>query len=158
MKAVRRYCSVTGVVLAALLQCPAAALADAAGLPNRAAAAESPVRAVYHFSEGDAQALRGMRNINNHLNADPTAQVVVVALGHGVHFLIDGAKDENGTPFDATVAGLTARGVRFRICANTMRSLGIEVSDVNPEAVVVPSGVAEIARLQTREAHAYIRP
>lgn len=118
----------------------------------------APVRVVYHFSEGAEQALRGMRNINNHLNADPDAKIVVVALGNGIDFLLDGAKDANGQPFDATVAALTARGVLFRICANTLQSRNIATSTINPEAAVVPSGVAEIARLQAREHHAYIRP
>ena len=123
-----------------------------------AAHAEAPVRVVYQISDGNEQALKGLRNINNHLNADPDAKIVVVALGHGIEFLLDGAKDSNGQPFDATVAGLTARGVEFRICANTLRSLSVADDRVNPEATVVPSGVAEIARLQARQGHAYIRP
>ena len=134
---------------------PPALAVDAA---KPAAISTEPVRVVYHFSEGAEQALRGMRNIHNHLNAEPTAKIVVVALGRGIDFLLDGAKDSNGQPFDATVAALTARGVEFRICANTLRALDVATSKVNPEAVVVPSGVAEIARLQAREGHAYIRP
>lgn len=142
------------IAMTALLQ-PAALRADRA---RPATAALAPVHAVYHVSEGSEQALRALRNIGNHLNADPTAKIVVVALGRGIDFLLDGANDANGSPFDATVAGLTARGVQFRICANTLRALDIPASAVNPEAVVVPSGVAEIARLQAREGHAYLRP
>lgn len=144
------------LVLVAMAVPPIPALAADAAQPG--AAASEPVRVVYHFSEGAEQALRGMRNIHNHLNADPTAKIVVVALGHGIDFLLDAARDGNGQPFDATVAALTARGVEFRICANTLRSRDIAAAKVNPEAVVVPSGVAEIARLQAREGHAYLRP
>ena len=108
------------------------------------AAAEAPVRVVYQISDGNEQALRGLRNIGNHLNADPMAKIVVVALGRGVDFLIDGAKDANGQPFDAMVAGLTARQVQFRICANTLHTLKVTTDRINPEAVVVPSG--EIGR------------
>ena len=66
--------------------------------------------------------------------------------------------DANGQPFDAMVAGLTARQVQFRICANTLHTLKVTTDRINPEAVVVPSGVAEIARLQARDGYAYIRP
>lgn len=156
----RRHCSWTAclslLVLIAMAAPPIPAQAAAAS--KRGTAASEPIRVVYHFSEGAEQALRGMRNIHNHLNADPTAKIVVVALGHGIDFLLDAATDSNGQPFDASVAALTARGVEFRICANTLRSRDIAVSEINPEAVVVPSGVAEIARLQAREGHAYIRP
>lgn len=146
---------------------PAALLAAAVLLPTMGAAVAAPapaaivaepVRAVYHLGDGTEQALRGLRNIANHVNADPTAKIVVVALGRGIDFLLDGALDTNGQPFDAMVAGLTARGVEFRICANTLRALEIPLDRVNPEAVVVPSGVAEIARLQARLGYAYLRP
>ncbi len=153
MNAARR-CAAGGLLLAVAM----AFSARAAETPKPAAVVTEPVRVVYQFSEGAEQSLRGMRNIHNHLNADPSAKIVVVAFGRGIDFLIDGAKDANGQPFDASVAALTARGVEFRICANTLRALEIPAGKVNPEAVVVPSGVAEIARLKAREGHAYLRP
>lgn len=156
---VLRHCPPAGLLLAVAVAWTMLlpAKAGETAKPSAAVVAE-PVRVVYQFSEGADQALRGMRNINNHLNADPTAKIVVVAFGRGVDFLLDGAKDANGQPFDATVAALTARGVEFRVCANTLRGLEIPADKVNPEALVVPSGVAEIARLQARHGHAYIRP
>ncbi|WP_293370171.1 DsrE family protein [Nevskia sp.] len=146
-----------GLLLAVAMAGAMTAQAAAPAQPAVATVAE-PVRVVYQFSDGAEQALRGLRNIHNHLNADPTAKIVVVAFGRGIDFLVDGANDANGQPFDASVAALTARGVEFRICANTLRALEISADKVNPEAVVVPSGVAEIARLQVREGRAYIRP
>lgn len=155
----RRHRHGTALLLAAALLSASVANVQAGDAAKAVShVAVEPVHAVYQFSEGAEQALRGMRNLHNHLNADPTAKLVVVAFGRGVDFLLDGAKDANGQPFDATVAALTARGVEFRICANTLRALEIPASKVNPEAVVVPSGVAEIARLQAREGHAYLRP
>jgi intracellular sulfur oxidation DsrE/DsrF family protein len=153
----RRLVAAGGIALAMLSLLQPATLRAEPARPAAAIAAE-PVRVVYHLSDGNEQALRGLRNIGNHLNADPTAKIVVVALGRGIDFLLDGATDANGQPFDAMVAGLTARGVEFRICANTLRALEIPAAKVNPEAVVVPSGVAEIARLQARLGHAYLRP
>jgi len=67
------------------------------------AAANTPVKVVYHVNQGNAQALDALRNIRNHLSADPTAKIVVVTHSGGINFLLDGAKDSNGAPFDATV-------------------------------------------------------
>jgi uncharacterized protein len=121
-------------------------------------AAEQPVRVVYHVLEGNDQASRALANIRNHLRADPEVRIVVVALGEGIRFLLDGATEGNGKPFAPAIAALAARGVEFRICGNSLQAHNVPVASVVPQAVVVPSGVAEVARLQAREGFVYIRP
>jgi intracellular sulfur oxidation DsrE/DsrF family protein len=116
------------------------------------------VKAVYHLTNGLDEAQRGMGNIRNHLAADPSAKIVVVTNGNGIEFLLDGAKDRNGNPFDATVQDLKSRGVDFRVCNNTLVTRKIDKSKVIPEATIVPSGVAEAANLQARGGYVYIRP
>jgi intracellular sulfur oxidation DsrE/DsrF family protein len=116
------------------------------------------VRAVYHFSEGTAQASRGLEYIRNHLEADPQAQIVVVAHALGVDFLMKGAKTEKGNAFADAVADLDLAGVRFRVCEITLRERGLKREQFLPEVQFVPSGVAEIARLQAREGYAYLKP
>jgi hypothetical protein len=130
----------------------------AIGGPAVAAGAGEPVKTVYHINQGNDQAQNGMRNIRNHLAADPTVKIVVVTHGPGIDFLLEGAVDRNGAPFDATVQDLKAKGVEFRVCANTLEVRKIDRSKVIPEASIVPSGVAEIARLQAREGYVYLRP
>lgn len=120
--------------------------------------AEEPVKVVYHFVDGIDQASRGLANIRNHLRAEPDTKIVAVANGDGIRFLLAGAKERNGKPFDAAVADLAARGVEFRICNNTLSAHNIPVSDVLPQAKIVPSGVVEVARLQAREGYVYLRP
>jgi intracellular sulfur oxidation DsrE/DsrF family protein len=126
---------------------------DAAGSTSTA-----PVKAVYHLTNGLDEAQRGMGNIRNHLAADPSAKIVVVTNGNGIEFLLDGAKDRNGNPFDATVQDLKSRGVDFRVCNNTLATRKIDKSKVIPEATIVPSGVAEAANLQARAGYVYLRP
>jgi intracellular sulfur oxidation DsrE/DsrF family protein len=126
---------------------------DAAGSTSTA-----PVKAVYHLTNGLDEAQRGMGNIRNHLAADPSAKIVVVTNGNGIEFLLDGAKDRNGNPFDATVQDLKSRGVDFRVCNNTLVTRKIDKSKVIPEATIVPSGVAEAANLQARAGYVYLRP
>jgi intracellular sulfur oxidation DsrE/DsrF family protein len=122
------------------------------------ASSKSPVKTVYHLTNGLDEAQRGMGNIRNHLAADPTAKIVVVTNGNGIEFLLDGAKDRNGNPFDATVQDLKSKGVEFRVCNNTLVTRKIDKSKVIPEATIVPSGVAEAATLQAREGYVYLRP
>ena len=118
----------------------------------------APVKAVYHLTAGVDEAQRALGNVRNHLSADPTAKIVVVTNGNGIEFLLDGAKDRNGNPFDASVQELKTRGVDFRVCNNTLNTRKIDRSKVIPEASIVPSGVAEAARLQAREGFVYLRP
>jgi intracellular sulfur oxidation DsrE/DsrF family protein len=144
------------VVAAALVGCT-----TTSGSRNEAsagAAANTPVKVVYHVNQGNAQALDALRNIRNHLTADPTAKIVVVTHAGGINFLLDGAKDSNGAPFDATVQELKAKGVDFRVCRFTLERNKIDPAKVIPEAALVPSGVAEVSRLQFREGYSYLKP
>lgn len=125
---------------------------------STSAAAGDPVKVVYHMTMGIDESQRGMGNIRNHLAADPTAKIVVVGNGNGIEFMLDGAKDRNGNPFDATIQDLKTRGVEFRLCNNTLVTRKIDKSKVIPEVSIVPSGVAEAARLQAREGFVYLRP
>ncbi len=127
-------------------------------IPFSAAAADAPVKVVYHLLEGQAQSSRAMNNIRNHLDADPGAKIVVVTHGPGIDFLLEGAQDAQGRPFAGAIGELANRGVQFRVCNNTLVVRGIAKEKVVLEASVVPSGVAEVARLQAREGHAYLRP
>lgn len=144
--------------LAAALLLSACMTVDSSRPEAAAAAAKAPVKVVYHVNEGNAQALNALRNIRNHLTADPTAQIVVVTHAGGVNFLLDGAKDSNGAPFDATVQELKGRGVDFRVCRFTLERNKIDPAKVIPEATLVPSGVAEVARLQYKDGYSYLKP
>lgn len=122
------------------------------------AATDAPVKVVYHMSEGIPQASRAINNIRNHLAADPTAKIVVVTHGLGIDFLLEGAVNQMEQPFAGAVADLAAKGVEFRVCNNTLVSRELDASKVAMEAKVVPSGVAETARLQAKEGFVYLRP
>lgn len=120
-------------------------------------AAEREEKVVYHVSE-DANASMALRNARNHMQQSPKAKIVIVALGSGIDFLLDGAQDKNGNPFDIWVQELAAKKVEFRVCNNTLMGRKIDKSKVIPEASIVPSGVAEISRLQFQEGFGYIKP
>lgn len=116
------------------------------------------IKVVYHLSEGIPQASRAINNIRNHLNADPTAKIVVVSHGLGIDFLLDGATNQMEHPFAGGVSDLANKGVEFRVCNNTLVSRKISADKLMMETKVVPSGVAEVARLQAKESYVYLRP
>lgn len=120
-------------------------------------AAEREEKVVYHLNDG-SNPMAALNNIRNHLNASPKAKIVVVAHGPGIDFLLDGAKDKNGNPYDAVVQELSNRKVEFRVCNNTLEARKIDKKRVIPEATIVPSGVAEVSRLQIQEGYAYLKP
>ena len=112
---------------------------------------------VYHFDNTAAQALKGLRNMRNHLDVDPNAKIVTVAHAEGVDFLMEGAKDANGSPYAGLIAALVARGVKFEVCEITLRNRNLKREQFLQEAEFTPSGVVRIARLQKAGA-AYIKP
>jgi intracellular sulfur oxidation DsrE/DsrF family protein len=118
----------------------------------------APDRVVYHVNDAGAQAVGALRNINNHLEVNPQARIVVVTHAQGVDFLFEGAKDRNGNPYNIAIEELKRRGVKFDVCEITLRNRKLGRNQFIPEATFVPSGVAEITRLQQREGYAYLRP
>ena len=132
-----------------------AALALAAGC---AAVGPQPDKVVYHLSEGLPQASNGLRNIGNHLEVNPNARIVVVSHARGVDFLMKDAKDANGNKYEDLVEQLKQRGVRFEVCEITLRNRKLTRDQFIADASFVPSGVAEVTRLQQREGYAYLKP
>ena len=122
------------------------------------AAAEPQIRVVYDVSQGLEQASRALVNARNELRAEPDTRIVIVTHGEGIRFLLVGAVDGRGRSFEAIVAALAAQGVEFRVCNNTLEGLNIAPSKVIAAAKIVPSGVAEVVRLQAREGYAYFQP
>jgi intracellular sulfur oxidation DsrE/DsrF family protein len=123
-----------------------------------ATAAEREEKVVYHVTDA-SRATAALNNIRNHLQASPKVKIVVVANGAGIDFLLDGASNPNGNPYDATIQEFTMHhNVEFRVCNNTLEARHIDKSKVIPEASIVPSGVAEVTRLQIQEGYAYLKP
>ena len=120
-----------------------------------AAAAQDKV--VYHIDDAATQGLKGLRNIRNHLDTEPSTKITVVTHANGVDFLMEGAKDANGSAFAGPVAALAARGVKFEICEITLKNRNLKKEQFLQEAEFTPSGVVRIAKLQLA-GEAYIKP
>ena len=151
MKEIRSYLALATLMLLALAGCAATG-----GVDPKANVA--PDKVVYHVNDAGVQAVGALRNIGNHLEVNPKAHIVVVTHAQGVDFLMEGAKDRNGNPYNIRVEELKAQGIKFEVCEITLRNRNMTRSQFIPEATFVPSGVAEITRLQQREGYAYLRP
>ncbi len=121
------------------------------------AQSKAPIKVVYHIDDHQ-RAIGALRSISNHLKAEPESRVVVVTLAHGIDFLLRGAKDDRGNPYEPMIDDLLFAGVEFRICNNTIAARNIERAQIVADVQVVDSGVAEISRLQAWQNFVYIKP
>jgi intracellular sulfur oxidation DsrE/DsrF family protein len=120
-------------------------------------------KVVYHINypggEGDKAYLGAMRNIQNHINAvgKENMEIKVVLHGNGIGLLQDALTNEK---VQGAVVGLKGQSVAFQVCNNTLvgKKLNYETDlfDVFAEDIV-PSGVAELSRLQ-QMGFTYIKP
>ena len=146
----------SAALLAAALILPAAHAASSAKAGKPAVEAGVQEKVVYHINDSSVARI-AMRNVENHMSASPNAKIVVVTHGKGIDFLLNDAKDDKGA-FAPQVAGLKEKGVEFRVCRNTLKGRNLDDNAVIMEAQVVPSGVAEIGKLQAREGYVYLKP
>lgn len=112
---------------------------------------------VYHIDSVTTQGLKGLRNIRNHMDVDPTAKITVVTHAQGVDMLFVDEKAENGTEYAPLISALRARGVQFEVCEITLKNRDLQKTKFIQEAGFTPSGVVRLAKLQKQGA-AYIRP
>ena len=129
-------------------------------------------KVVYHINYDDPKAQAGaLRNIQNHINAvgKDNLELRVVLHGNGLAMLLEPDSLEKLTKFKhananekmtAKIDGLKDQGVSFKVCANTVRGRKVDMDtdlyNVSQEDIV-PSGVAEVAKLQ-QDGFVYIKP
>jgi intracellular sulfur oxidation DsrE/DsrF family protein len=120
-------------------------------------------KVVYHINNIHS-AKGALRNLKNHLNAlgDENIEAIVVTHSSGGFAMVDGAmgkKDKKGKPYNFSdqIASLANRGVKFTICANTIRGKKIPKDKINENAEIIPSGVAHVAHLQ-QKGYIYVKP
>ena len=154
------------VILSPLL--PTVLLMLGLGLGSAFAAGESPPgyyspqKVVYHNdgspANDGAYFKRLLGNIRNHVEALGKDKVEIRVVDHGDGLILfQMAKDDRDIA--GRIEALKATGVRFLICNNTLTERKIDWHGLYgvKEDDIVPSGVAELARLQDL-GFAYIHP
>jgi hypothetical protein len=116
-------------------------------------------KVVYHFDNSDAQATAGLRTLRNYMDTAPDTKIVAVAVGDGVYFLMDGAKDKKNPniEYGPLISDLVAKGVTFEVCELTLRAMNLKKDQFVMDAGFTPSGVVRIGQLQG-QGYGYIKP
>ena len=121
--------------------------------------AAGPTEVVYHIDDAEAQGLKGLRNVRNHLDVSPQTKIIVVTYANGVDLMMEGAKDnKNNIEFAPLVSALKSRGVRFEVCEMTLKNRNLKKDQFILDADFTPSGVVRISDLQYQNQFAYIKP
>ncbi|NOR43716.1 MAG: hypothetical protein GQ572_10305 [Gammaproteobacteria bacterium] len=129
-------------------------------------------KVVYHINyDNPKQQAGALRNVQNHINAvgAENLDIKIVLHGNGLALLLEPDSLEKLKKFKhanadetmtAKIDSLKNQGVDFNVCANTVRGRKVDLEtdlyNVDKEDVV-PSGVAEVARLQAM-GYSYIKP
>ncbi len=123
------------------------------------AQATGNTKVVYHIDDAEAQGLKGLRNIRNHLDVSPQTTIIVVTHANGVDIMMEGAKDKkNNVEYAPLVGALKSRGVKFEVCEITLKNRNLKKDQFTLDADFTPSGVVRVADLQYKDGFAYIKP
>ena len=129
-------------------------------------------KVVYHINyDNPKQQAGALRNVQNHINAvgADNMDIKIVLHGNGLALLLEPdslaklKKFKHANADEAMTAkidSLKDQGVDFNVCANTVRGRKVDLeTDLYSvdKKDVVPSGVAEVARLQAM-GYSYIKP
>ncbi|PWJ84460.1 hypothetical protein C7441_10576 [Pseudaminobacter salicylatoxidans] len=120
-------------------------------------------KVVYHINYGGGEEDKAYRaaltNVQNHINAVGKDHITVKVLlhGDGVNLLRDAMKNQT---LQSDVTSLKTQNVQFLVCNNTLTGRHIDYENDLFEVFeddIVPSGVAELSRLQ-QQGYTYIKP
>lgn len=137
-----------GCIATALLLVCVSVLAQSSG---------GPTRVVYHLD--DARTGRFALHIaEDQLASHPDMKITMVAYGAGINFLLEGATDKKGEPYEPAVRDLQSKGVEFKVCSTTLSIRDIPRDQVLDGMQFVPGGTYEVIRLQAEEGYVYLKP
>ena len=132
-------------------------IASTSLIAQHATAAGSSV--VYHIDDAEAQGIKGLRNVRNHMDVAPNTKIIVVTHANGVDIMMEGAKDKkNNIEYAPLVGALKSRGVRFEVCEITLKNRNLKKDQFILDTDFTPSGVVRVGDLQFKDHFAYIRP
>ena len=116
-------------------------------------AQSKPLKLVFDFVKPDTADFRFMiLQINNVLIEAPYTKIEVVCSSKGLNMLVN-----DKTNVQAEIAALQkAFNISFAACANSMRRLKVDKSQLVPQAIIVPVALLEIAARE-QEGWSYIK-
>jgi intracellular sulfur oxidation DsrE/DsrF family protein len=116
-------------------------------------------KVVYHINYDNPNRQNGaLRNIQNHINAVGAKNLDLRVIMHGKGYTLLQRADKDLKLQDKIIK-LKDQGIKFEMCANTIRGKKLDKKHLFglKDSDIVPSGVAEIAKLEA-EGYAYVKP
>ncbi|UTX51511.1 DsrE family protein [Candidatus Saccharibacteria bacterium TM7i] len=98
--------------------------------------------------ESAERLLTHLRNLIDDLAGQPLA-IEVAVYGKAISFV------QQGSPYEESITQFSEEGVVFSVCRNAMNLFGITANMLQPEVVIVPSGVGRIVKAQLEGAKYY---
>lgn len=113
---------------------------------------QKKLKVVFHLTTSDTLAHKSlMKQCHNFLTAAPKARIEVVCHNNGIALL-----QQSATKQAEQISALSAKGVDFVACENTMRERKIKREELVPTCRTVPAGVVEVV-LKQEEGWSYIK-
>ena len=100
---------------------------------------------------------RAIRQVGRLVDAHPNTPVKLLFLSLSFSPSLYFSPYKNGGLYGAQFEQLLARGVRIFACETTLMSMGKSAEDLTFGIETVPSGIAELARLQLESGYAYLK-
>ena len=100
---------------------------------------------------------RAIRQVERLVDAHPGTPVQLILIASAVEPALEGAMDKNGGLYSAQLEQLLAKGVGIFACETTLISLSKRPDELTFGVDTVPSGIAELARLQLESDYAYLK-
>jgi intracellular sulfur oxidation DsrE/DsrF family protein len=107
--------------------------------------------------DSDTKMNHVLRQVGRHRAANHAMPTRVILIAEGVKAALDNATDSSGGAYSAQMEQLIAAGIRIFACETTLTSYGLDADDLALGIETIPSGVAELARLQISHQWAYIK-
>jgi len=113
-------------------------------------------KVVFHIDQDNEEPLiMALNNMDNLLKEIPAEEAAIYLVANGVAVRL--LQLENATQYTSRIEELSRVGVRFLVCNNSLRNLGIDLNELVAPCELVPAGILELVRLQG-EGCAYIKP
>ena len=113
-------------------------------------------KVVFHIDwDNEEPLIMALNNMENLLKEVPAEEAIIYLVANGVAVKL--FQLERATRYASRTKKLSDIGVRFLVCNNSLRNLGIDRDQLIRFCEVVPAGILELIRLQV-EGCAYIKP
>ena len=113
---------------------------------------EKKLKVVWDVADADTASTAGVfRQVNNALALVPDLQIEVVFHGQAIFGMM-----KDSTVFTSRIKAAKEKGVTLAVCNNSLKRYKIDPSQVNTDAIVVPSAVVELIRKQS-EGWSYLK-